>query len=40
MVLVFMAEGPLLDKGLVWAASCPLFTGDFDPDFDPSLIGH
>ena len=29
-LLVFMTEGTLLDKGLVWAASCPLFTGDLD----------
>ena len=31
MLLFFMAEGVLLGKGLVWAAYCPLFTGDFDP---------
>ena len=29
-LLVFMTEAPLLGKDLVWAASCPLFTGDFD----------
>ena len=26
-----MAEGALLSEGLVWIASYPLFTGDFDP---------
>ena len=26
-----MTEGPLLSEGLVWVASCPLFTGVFDP---------
>ena len=30
-LFVFMTKGPLLDDGLVWAASCSLFTGDFDP---------
>ena len=30
-LLVFITEGSLLGEGLVWAASCPLFTGDFDP---------
>ena len=30
-LLVFMTEGPLLGEGLVWVASCPLFTGDYDP---------
>ena len=30
-LLAFMIEGPLLGEGLVLAASCPLFTEDFDP---------
>ena len=30
-LLVFMTEGPLSDESLVWAASCPLFSGDFGP---------
>ena len=30
-LLVFMTEVTLLGDGLVWAAFCSLFTGDFDP---------
>ena len=30
MLLVFVTKVPLLAQGLVWAASCSLFMGDFD----------
>ena len=30
-LLVFTTAVPLLDKSLVWTASCSLFTGDCDP---------
>ena len=30
-LLVLIRKAPLLGKSQVWAASCPLFTGESDP---------